>query len=150
VTDGRRFPLRLAAFSVALVLALGAVAVLVFSVGQRNDARADLASVQVELRTARASSSTSATALAAAHRTLAALQSQLPTVGTAATAIAKLDDQDLESVRAALQAGIAGALDAYNQAVDQRAALDPEHDAAVEQLRQHANAVITALDQIRG
>ena len=45
----------------------------------------------------------------------------------------------------AIQGGLAGKLADYNAAVDQRTALDPQHDAALEQLRQQANAVITAL-----
>jgi hypothetical protein len=151
VADRRaQFRLRLTAFSVALVLALGAVAFLVFSVGQRDDAHADLAAAQVALRDERASSSAPAIALATGHRALSALQPQLPTAAASAAAIAKLDEQDLEAVRAALQAGLAGDLAAYNRAVDQRAALDPAHDAALERLRQQLNAIITALDQIRG
>jgi hypothetical protein len=145
-----RFRLRLVAFLVAFVLAIVAVAFLVFSVEQRDDARADLASAQLALRTDRAGSSQAATDLAAAQRELRALEPKLPAVDPEAAAIAKLDGQDLDSVRAALQAGLAGDLDAYNHAVDQRAALDPEHDAALEQLRQQANAMITALDQVTG
>jgi hypothetical protein len=61
-----------------------------------------------------------------------------------------LDDEDLTAVRGAVQAGLAGNLGDYNAAVDQRAAGDAEHDATVEQLRQQVNAVITALDALRG
>jgi hypothetical protein len=104
----------------------------------------------VTLRHERALSSSSATALRSAQRVLGTLEQQLPTVTPAAMAIAKFDDQDLDAVRAALQAGLAGDLDAYNQAVDQRDGVDPQHDTALEQLRQQANAIITALDQVRG
>jgi len=52
-------------------------------------------------------------------------------------------------VRAAVQAGLAGSLTDYNTAVDQRTAIDPQHDAALEQLRLQANAVIEVLDAIR-
>jgi Tfp pilus assembly protein PilV len=150
VADPRRSRLRLVAFLVALVLALGAVAFLVVSLRERDDARADLAASQAALRAARATSSTAATDLAAARRTLAQLRQQLTVVGPAAAALGTLDEQDLASVRAALEAGLAGNLDAYNQAVDQRSAIDPQHDAALEQLRQQVNAIITALDEIRG
>jgi len=75
---------------------------------------------------------------------------QLTTVANGAQDIGKLDDQDLTAVRAAVQSGLAGNLDAYNAAVDQRTTLDPEHDTALEQLRQRANAVITTLDQLTG
>jgi hypothetical protein len=150
MADRRSLRLRWFAVVVALMLAVGAMVVLVVSLHARDDARADLAAARVALRRERAASSTSATALAAAHGVLSGLGTQLPTVGPEATAIAELDDQDLTAVRAALQAGLTGDLDAYNQAVDQRDTLDPEHDTALEQLRQQANAIITALDRIRG
>ncbi len=51
-------------------------------------------------------------------------------------------------MRAAVQGGLAGKLADYNTAVDQRTALDPQHDTALEQLRQQANAVISALDGV--
>ncbi len=146
----RRVPrARVLAFAVALVMVLGSAAFLVVSLREREDARSELATARVALRHERAVSTTSATDLTVAHRELSTLQQQLTAVGPSAAAIAKLDQQDLESVRAALQAGLAGDLDAYNQAVEQRGAIVPEPDAALEQLRQQANAIITALDQVR-
>jgi hypothetical protein len=146
----RRVPwARVLAFAVALVMVLGSAAFLVVSLREREDARSELATARVALRHERAVSTTSAIDLTVAHRELGTLQQQLTAVGPSAAAIAKLDQQDLESVRAALHAGLAGDLDAYNQAVEQRGAIVPEPDAALEQLRQQANAIITALDQVR-
>ena len=138
------------AFAVALVVALGSAAFLVVSLREREDARSELATARVALRHERAASTASATDLTIAQRELRTLQPQLTAAGPAAAAIAKLDQQDLESVGAALQAGLAGDLGAYNQAVEQRDAIVPDPDAALEQLRRHANAIITALDQVRG
>ena len=150
MAEPRRFHRRLAAALAAFVVALAAVAVLVYCLGPRDDARAELTSARHELRSARAASSAAATDLAAAHRVLRDLQPQLQTLAPAAAAVATLEEQDLASVRAALAAGLAGNLTGYNQAVDQRAAIAPEPDTALEQLRQQANVIITALDQLRG
>ena len=73
------------------------------------------------------------------------MRDQLGAIDTSAVPMADFDEQDLEAVRAAVQAGLAGDATAYNAAVDQRAALDPQHDATVDQLRQQANAVIAVL-----
>jgi len=150
MADRRASQARVIAFAVALVMALGSAAFLVVSLREREDARSDLATARVALRHERAVSTTSATDLTVAQRELRTLQPQLTAAGPAAAVIAKLDQQDLESVGAALQAGLAGDLGAYNQAVEQRDAIVPDPDAALEQLRQHANAIITALDQVRG
>ena len=150
MSDARRTRVRFIAFLVALVVALAAVGFLVLSLRQRDDARHDLAAVRTALRTERATSSTAATDLTAAHKALQALVQPLGTVGPSAAAIAKLDQQDLDAVKAALEAGLAGDLAAYNAAVDQRGVIDPEHDATVEQLREQVNTIITVLDGVRG
>jgi hypothetical protein len=149
VAEPRRLGLRALACGVSVILALGAAAFLVESLRERDDARTELARARVELRTARATSSSDAADLADAQETVQALHGQLTAVADGATAIGALDDQDLAAVGAAVQAGLAGDLAAYNSAVDQRSALDPEHDAALEQLRQQVNTVITALDALR-
>jgi hypothetical protein len=138
------------ACGIAGVLALGAAAFLVQSLRARDDARAELAQARVELHTSRATSSSDAQNLNQARGAVQALHDQLTAIAKSATDIAELDDQDLASVRAAVQSGLVGNLDAYNAAVDERATLDPEHDAALEKLRQQVNAVITALDQLTG
>jgi hypothetical protein len=149
VADARTSRVRRFAFVVALVLALAAAAFLVMSVQANHDAHSALASARVSLRAERAASSTAATQLGAAHHVLDGVGAEVSGVPAAATALAKLDEQDLALIEAALQAGPAGDLGAYNQAVDQRAVIDPEHDTAVEQLRRQANSIITALDQVR-
>jgi hypothetical protein len=150
MTDARSLRRRVVACGIALVLALGAAAFLVLSVRQRNEARTDLAHAQVALRRARATSSRDGRDLTRARHAVGAVRDQLATITTGASAIGKLDDQDRDAVRSAVQAGLAGNLDAFNTAVDELASLDPEHDTALEQLREQVNAAITALDQVTG
>ena len=136
---------RLLAAIAAFALAVASVAFLVVSVKQHVDARADLTHVRKQLAIARATSSSDARELSAARQRLASVHDQVAALGKGVGNLANMDGRDLETVRAAIQGGLAGSLADYNAAVDQRAALDPQHDAAVEQLRQQANAVITAL-----
>jgi hypothetical protein len=139
---------RWVAFSAALLLALGGAAFLVLSVQEHNDSRDDLARARRQLATARADSSRDTQALTKVQDTIDSVKDQLGAIGNGAVPAADLDQSDLDAVRAAVQAGLAGDVTAYNAAVDQREALDPQHDAAVEQLRQQANAVITAFDHL--
>jgi len=142
-------PGRWFAFGGALVLALLGVAFLGWSIAQHQDARDELTRVRAQLATNQASSSKEAQALQRAQQAVSTVQEQLAALDQGVNGLADLDQQDLDTVRAAVQAGLAGVLADYNSAVDRRAALDPQHDAAVEQLRQQANAVITALDPLR-
>ena len=135
---------------IAVVLALGAAAFLVQNLRNRDHARAELARARVQLHTARATSSNDAQHLNQARHAVQALHDQLRAIANGAQDIGKLDDEDLAAVRTALRSGLTGNLDDYNAAVDQRTMLDPEHDAALEQLRQRANAAISALDQLMG
>jgi hypothetical protein len=139
---------RWVAFATALLLALGGAAFLVLSVQEHDDARDQLAGARRELASARTNSSRDTKALAKVQATIGSVKDQLGAIGQGAIPVADLDQRDLDAVRAAVQAGLAGDVTAYNAAVDQRETLDPQHDAAVEQLRQQANAVITALDQL--
>jgi hypothetical protein len=139
---------RWVAFAAALVLAAGGAAFFVLSVQEHNDARNDLADARRELATARSDSSRDTKVLAKFQATIGSVKEQLGAIAQGALPVADLDQHDLEAVRAAVQAGLANDVTGYNAAVDQREALDPQHDAAVEQLRQQANAVIAALDQL--
>lgn len=136
------------AFGAALLLALGGAAFLVLSVQEHNDARDELARTRRELAAARANSSRDTQALTKVQRTIDSVKDQLGAIGTGAVPVADLDQRDLDAVRAAVQAGLAGDATTYNAAVDQREGLDAQHDAAVEQLRQQANAIITAFDEL--
>jgi hypothetical protein len=140
--------LRWAAFVVALIAAVVGVAFLVVSVEQHQDARDDLTRARRNLAAARAHSSADAEHLKRAQQTVHSVHDQLASMGLGVGALSSLDQRDLTAVRDAIQAGLAGNLAGYNAAVDQRAALDPQHDAAVEQLRQQVNAVIVALDRL--
>jgi hypothetical protein len=139
---------RWVAFGAALVLALGGAAFLVLSVHDHQDARDDRTRTRRELATARALSARDTHSLTKVQDTIASVKDQLAAIGKGTTPIADLDQGDLEAVRAAVQAGLAGDLTSYNTAVDLREGLDPKHDAAVEELRQQANAVIAALNQL--
>ncbi len=137
------------AFGAALVLALAGIALLVWSISQHEDARDDLADAKTQLATRRAATSEELQNVQHARDVVASVHEQLVALGPGVAGLADLDQKDLEAVRAAIAAGLAGNLGDYNAAVDQRTALDPAHDAAVEQLRRQANAVITALDPLR-
>ena len=137
---------RRVAFGVALVLALLGVAFLVWSISQHQDARDDLAQARSQLAAQRAVTSNDAKNVQHARDAVASVHDQLAALDPGVGGLGDLDQKDLDAVRAAIQAGLAAKLGDYNAAVDQRTALDPQHDTTVEQLRQQANAVITALD----
>jgi hypothetical protein len=132
-------------FGVALVLALLGAAFLGWSIWQHREARDDLSAVRTQLAHRRENTSADAQALQREQARVDGVRTQLAALGDGAAKLSELDQQDLDAVRAAVQAGLAGDLAAYNKAVDQRTGLDPEHDTLVDQLRQQANAVITAL-----
>jgi hypothetical protein len=140
--------LRWAAFSVALVAALVGVAFFVLSIAQHQDAQDDLTRARHQLAVARAHSSVDGQHLKHAQQIASSVHDQLAAIGQGVGGLSSLDQRDLGAVTTAVQAGLAGNLAGYNDAVDQRAALDPQHDALVEQLRQQANTVITALDAL--
>jgi hypothetical protein len=136
------------AFGVAVVLAALGVAFLGWNVVQHRQARDDLKDARSQLATRRAHSSTEARSLHRALQAVTSVGDQLGALPKGTSDLADLDQRDLVAVRGAIQAGLAGNLAGYNAAVDQRTALDPQHDALVEQLRQQVNAVITAFDPL--
>jgi Tfp pilus assembly protein PilO len=140
---------RRVAFAIALLLALGGLAFLVWSISQHQDARDDLADARAQLATQRATMSNDLKNVQHARAAVASVHDQLAALVPGVAGLADLDQKDLDAVRAGMQAGLAGKLADYNAAVDSRTALDPQHDATLEKLRQQANAVITALDPLR-
>jgi hypothetical protein len=132
----------------AFLLAVAGVAFLVVTVEQHADAQDDLTRVRHQVAAARANTSSDARRLAQAQRLVQSVRDHLLALGTGTRDLAGLDQRDLDAVKAAVQAGLGGDLSGYNSAVDSRSALDPQHDATVEDLRQHANAVISALNQL--
>jgi hypothetical protein len=132
----------------AFLLAVAGVAFLLLSVQEHTDAQDDLAHARHQLASARTNSSSDARQLAQAQLVAKSVHDQLGALDKGVVDLADLDQHDLDAVKAAIQAGLAGDLSGYNAAVDARRAVDPQHDAAVEQLRQQANAVITALNQL--
>lgn len=135
---------------VAFVLAVGGVAFLVVSVRRHGEARHDLTRAQHHLTGARARSSSEARALAEAQQHVKSVHDQLVALEQGTGNLPDLDQRDLDAVKAAIQAGLAGDRNGYNAVVDSRRSLDAQHDTTVEQLRQQANAVIAALDQVNG
>lgn len=131
------------------MLAVAGVAFLVVSTRSHADARNDLTRAQHQLATARANSSVDARQLAEAQQQAQLVKDQLAALVRGTGALRDLDQRDLDAVKAAIQAGLAGDLSAYNAAVDSRSGLDAQHDAMVEQLRQQANMVISALNGLR-
>lgn len=140
---------RRVAFGVALVLALFGAAFLVWSVTQHQNARDDLADARVQLRADRANASIAGKRLRYTQDVVQTIHDQLAGLDAHVGNLADQDQKDLDAVRAAVQAGLGGVLADYNAAVDTRTTLDAQHDTTVEQLREEANAVISALDPLR-
>jgi hypothetical protein len=149
VAERSKLVRRRVAFGVALVLALFGVAFLVWSVAQHQNARDDLADGRVQLRADRANASTAGKRLRYTQDVVQTIHDQLAGLDAHVDDLADQDQKDLDAVRAAVQAGLGGVLADYNAAVDTRTTLDAQHDTTVEQLRQEANAVISALDPLR-
>jgi hypothetical protein len=149
VADGRRSRWWILVFGLAAVLAALSAAFVVVSMHERDDARRSLRRARVVLRSERAANAHVASNLAHARQTARGLAQQLAAIPGVADGIAALDDRDLELVRAAVQAGLAGTVSDYNEAVDQHNALDALHDAALERLRVEINSLIVALDALR-
>lgn len=129
--------------------ALLGVAFLGWSISQHEDARSDLKDARTQLATNQVRASKEAKALQRAQAAIGTVRDQLAALDQGASGLADLDQRDFEAVAAAVRAGLAGSLADYNAAVDRRVALDPQHDAALEQLRQQANSVIVALNGVR-
>src|SRR5205807_4637340 len=117
VDDARSLRRRALVCGIAVALALAAVAFLVQSLRERDDARGELAQARMQLHTARATSSKDAQHPNRARHAVQAVHDQLTSIAPGAAAIGKLDDEDVDAVRAAVQAGLAGGLDDYNAAV---------------------------------
>jgi hypothetical protein len=135
------------AFSGALVVALLGIAFLVWSISLHEEARDDLAAARSELATQRATTSNDSKNVQHARDAVMSVHDQLVALDGVG-GLGDLDQKDLDAVRAAIQAGLGAKLADYNAAVEQRTALDPQHDTTLEQLRQQANSVITALNGI--
>jgi hypothetical protein len=139
----------LAALVVALVAVGLATAFFVASMSARDEAHAELRSAQAAVAKERSHSRQAGTQLARARAAVQALSQQLAAVPTSADAVAALDTQSAAAIKAAVDAGLAGNIGDYNSAVGQLNALNPQHDAALEQLRVQVNALVTALEAIR-
>jgi hypothetical protein len=137
----------LIAAAVMLVAAAGA---LVWSISVRQDADAALHDAEAALTRERSLHTDAMTQLTKDHAGVRALQPQMDAVTAAADAVAPLDEQSLAAVKAAVTAGLGGDIAGYNTAVAHLNALNPAQDAALEQLRVQINALLVALEPLRG
>jgi F0F1-type ATP synthase membrane subunit c/vacuolar-type H+-ATPase subunit K len=140
----------LVALVVAAVMVAVAAGALVSSVSDRQDAHATLHNAEAALAHERSRNTDATAQLTKAQVAARGLQPQMTAVTVAADAVAPLDDQSLAAVKAAVAAGIGGDVAGYNAAVAQLNAANPGHDAALEQLRVQVNALVLALDPLRG
>jgi len=81
---------------------------------------------------------------------LRALDGALAALPKSADAVAAADAPSLAALQALVTAALAGNVADYNQAVARVNDLSPLFDAALEQLRTQVNAVVTALEPVRG
>jgi hypothetical protein len=135
---------------VAAVMVVVAGGVLVWGISARHDAQTTLHKAEATLARERSRSTGATAQLTQAQAAARGLRPQQSAVAAAADAVAPLDDQSLGAVNAAVDAGIAGNVAGYNAAVGQLNAANPGHDAALEQLRVQVNALVIALDPLRG
>jgi hypothetical protein len=140
----------LVALIVAAVMVVAAGGALVWSISARQDAHATLHNSQHGLARERSRHTDATAQLTKAQAAARGLQPQIAAVTAAADAAAPLDDQSLAGVKAAVAAGLGGEVAGYNAAVAQLNAANPGHDAALEQLRVQVNALVLALDPLRG
>ena len=133
--------------AVVLVVAAGA---LLSSISARQDAHARLHRAEATLAHARSRSTDATFQVTNAQAAARGLRPQTEAVTAAGDAVALLDNQSLAAVNAAVEAGIAGNVAGYNAAVAQLNAMNSGHDAALEQLRVQVNALVIALDPLRG
>jgi F0F1-type ATP synthase membrane subunit c/vacuolar-type H+-ATPase subunit K len=140
----------LAALIVAAMMVMAAAGALVWGISARQDAQATLHQAEATLTHERSRSTDATAQLTKAQTAARGLRPQMGAVTAAGDAVAPLDDQSLAAVKAAVAAGIAGNVAGYNAAVAQLNATNAGHDAALEQLRVQVNALVIALDPLRG
>ena len=129
------------ALVVAVAASFAALAALMWARSDRDDARQRKADVEAVLRGHAGTSDR----LTATQVAIAGVRSQLSALPAESTRVADLSEQDAALVRAALDAGAKGDVQAYNEAVTKRNDLTPQVDAAVDKLRTDVNTVLEAL-----
>jgi hypothetical protein len=134
----------------AAVMVVAAAAALVWSISARQNANAALHDAEAALTPERSRHTDAMTQLTKDQAAVRDLQPQMDAVTAAADAVAPLDDQSLAAVKAAVAAGLGGDIATYNTAVAQLNALNPAQDAALEHLRVQINALVIALEPLRG
>lgn len=140
----------LVALIVATVMLVVAGGALAWSISARQDAQTRLHRAEATLAHARSRGTDATAQLTKAQAAARGLRPQMDAITTADDAVAPLDDQSLAAVKAAMAAGIVGNVAGYNAAVAQVNDMNSGHDAALEQLRVQVNALVIALDPLRG
>jgi len=140
----------LVALIVAAVMVVPAAGALVWSVSARQGAQATLHNAQEGLARERSRHTDATAQLTTAQVAARSLKPRMDAVTGAADAVAPVDSQSLAAVKAAVAAGLGGDVAGYNAAVAQLNAANPGHDAELEQLRLRVNALVIALDPLRG
>jgi hypothetical protein len=128
--------------AVALVVLAVSVGWAVTGWQTRSAARREAAAMQTAVRVAQRDSAVLGARLAHAQATLERLGTEAD-VMTQAQLVSGLDQQELDLVKDALRAGLAGDAVAYNRDVTGRNRLDVSHDAVVQAL-QPTIAVVSA------
>jgi len=107
-----------------------------------------------DLRDARHASSVETARAAQARAALATTRAAVRAVPSLATLpaslrqVADLDTRSVSAIEAAVDAGLRGDVAAYNAAVGNLNALNPDYDTALEALRVQVNAALLALDPL--
>ena len=140
----------LVALVAAVVMTVAAAGALIWSVADHRDAHTELRRAEATLTHERAGSTDALARLTKARTALRALRPQIDSLIPATDALASLDSQSLAATKTAIDAGLAGDLAGYNAAVAQLDAINPGHDVALEKLRVQVNALVLALDPLRG
>lgn len=135
-----------AALVVALLLVGAGAAALVWARGEQDDAQAQRRRLETELAVQRDADSPDR--LATTREAIGSVRAQIDALPAELQSVVDLQAQDVALLQAALDAGKAGNVPAYNEAVDKRNVLAPQVDAAVEKLRTDTNTVLLALAKV--
>ncbi len=127
---------------------LGAFAFAMSGLRERRDADARLDDAQAALVAGRQAATDADADLASAQATVTKLASNINAVVQGANIASKLDVQEAALYQAAVQAGMAGDVGGFNQAVGQRNAISAPHDAALDGLRAPVDALMSGLDAL--
>lgn len=131
---------------VAFLLVLVAAGALVWARREQDDAQRQRTALETELAVQRDASTPDK--LAATSAAISSVRAQLDAIPADLQQVTDLQQQEVALIQAAFAAGKKGDVPAYNEAVNQRNALAPRVDGAVEKLRTDVNPVLLALAKV--